>query len=212
MASADVTLTDYGLALVCAMLTILLWSRGTQPGGLRTWFVVFFGSTGAAAFLGGTFHGFFPDEHTREGALLWRVTLVAIGLAATAAWQVGASVVLSRRAARRLSIVAILELLAYSALVIFVTQSFWIAIVDYLPASLFLLGAFTVAYRRTRARPMLLGIAGLVLTVIASGVQQARIAVHPVYFDHNALYHLIQAAALVLVFRAARAMCREAAA
>jgi len=32
--------------------------------------------------------------------------------------------------------------------------------------------------------------------VVAAAVQQARIALHPNYFNHNALYHLLQAIAL----------------
>jgi hypothetical protein len=31
-------------------------------------------------------------------------------------------------------------------------------------------------------------------------LQQAGVAVHPVYFDHNAVYHLVQAVALVLLY------------
>jgi hypothetical protein len=206
IAEPDVTLTDYGLTLECAVLMGSLWRRG-PPGRVRTWFVVFFGSTGLAALLGGTVHGFLPDGQTRAGALLWRATLLAIGLAATAAWQVGAGVALSRRTARWLSIAAMTDLIAYGALVILVTQRFSIAIVNYLPAVLFLLGAFGAVYQRTRARPVLVAMAGLALTFVGSGIQQARITVHPVYFNHNALYHLIQAAALVLIFWGARALC-----
>jgi hypothetical protein len=35
-------------------------------------------------------------------------------------------------------------------------------------------------------------------------VQQLRIAVHPVYLNHNALYHVIQFVALWMIFVAAR--------
>ena len=40
----------------------------------------------------------------------------------------------------------------------------------------------------------------------AAGVQQGRVDVHPVYFDHDVLYHLIQAVALVLMFRGVPAL------
>jgi hypothetical protein len=59
-------------------------------------------------------------------------------------------------------------------------------------------------YRRTRNRPLALTITGLLLTFVAAGVQQAGIAVHPVYFNHNALYHVIQGVALFLIFVGAR--------
>ena len=44
------------------------------------------------------------------------------------------------------------------------------------------------------------------LSVLAALLQQARIAIHPVYFDHNALYHVVQAAALVLLYFGFRAV------
>jgi hypothetical protein len=39
---------------------------------------------------------------------------------------------------------------------------------------------------------------------MGAAVQQLRIGLHPAYFNHNALYHLVQAVALALVFAACR--------
>jgi hypothetical protein len=36
-------------------------------------------------------------------------------------------------------------------------------------------------------------------------VQQARISLHPEHFDHNAVYHVLQGVALVLLYRGFRA-------
>jgi len=195
-----VALTDYGLAVECAVFAGILW-RGRRPlPYLDGRFAAFFGATALAALVGGTFHGFTPDDQRLPGALLWRVTLLAIGLAATAAWQVGAGLLLSPSMARWVSLAATLTFVGYAAVVIFVTQRFSIAIANYLPAALFLLGAFGVAYRRTEARPALLGMVGLGLSILSSGLQQAGIGLHPVYFNHNALYHLLQAVAFILIF------------
>ncbi|MGH9399050.1 MAG: DUF6962 family protein [Thermoanaerobaculia bacterium] len=35
---------------------------------------------------------------------------------------------------------------------------------------------------------------------IAAGIEQAGVGLHPVYLDHNALYHVIQAGALLMLF------------
>jgi hypothetical protein len=40
----------------------------------------------------------------------------------------------------------------------------------------------------------------MVLTLVAAVVQQRRIALHPAYFNHNALYHAIQAIALGMIY------------
>ncbi len=47
--------------------------------------------------------------------------------------------------------------------------------------------------------------------LVAAGVQQLGIALHPVYFDHNALYHLIQAVAVLMLFLSARGIVRQGA-
>jgi len=85
-----------------------------------------------------------------------------------------------------------------------VKQKFYVAIIGYLPATLFLLGAFVAAYNRRPARPIGWGIFGLSLTLIAAGIQRLGIAIHPRYFDHNALYHVVQGVALWMIFVAAR--------
>lgn len=57
-----------------------------------------------------------------------------------------------------------------------------------------------VTYARERERHVLVAVLGLPLTFVAAAVQQAGVALHPTYFDHNALYHLVQAVALWLFF------------
>ena len=42
------------------------------------------------------------------------------------------------------------------------------------------------------------------ISLFAALIQQLRVALHPVYFNHNALYHVLQAIALDLVFLASR--------
>jgi hypothetical protein len=34
----------------------------------------------------------------------------------------------------------------------------------------------------------------------AAMVQQARLAIHPVYFDHNAVYHVVQSIAVLFLY------------
>ena len=93
---------------------------------------------------------------------------------------------------------------------LFVTQQFRAAVVFYLPAVVFLLVALSVAYAHARERGILVAIAGLGLMFIAAAVQQARIALHATYFNHNALYHLIQAMALWLLFLGLRRLHADA--
>ena len=91
----------------------------------------------------------------------------------------------------------------YIAAVLRVSQSFAVAILHYLPAALFLLIAFIVAFSISHELPLFLGITGVVLTFVAALVQQIKLRLHAKYFDHNAFYHLIQAVALLLLFLSA---------
>jgi hypothetical protein len=207
----DVTITDFLLTVEAGIFAGLL-ARTGAPSPIRTWFVVFFGATALASLSGGLVHGFFPtagpapSRALAAGNALWRTVLVSLGVVALAAWAIGARLLAADRVAGLVTAAAWTEFVVYAAVVLVVTDAFSAAIVNYLPATLFLLAAFVVAARSADGTPLRLGVWGLVLTLVAAGVQRARLALHPVYFNHNALYHLLQAVALFLIFRSAASL------
>ena len=74
---------------------------------------------------------------------------------------------------------------------------------------LFFFAGLEVIEKRVPMRAVRRGTAGWGLSLaigLAIGLvlQQAGLGIHPVWFNHNDLYHVIQAAALVLVARAGR--------
>jgi hypothetical protein len=121
-------------------------------------------------------------------------------------WPPYVALVLSQSAAVRVTAFAGVVFTAYVAVVLLVSQSFIVAVIHYLPAAASLLAAFTFLYLRRDADFVLTGIAGLALSFAAAWIQQSRISLHPVYFNHNAFYHLIQAFALFLIFLTARSL------
>ncbi|MGH7166570.1 MAG: DUF6962 family protein [Nitrospiraceae bacterium] len=203
MTEPDVTLTDYGLAIACAVFVVLLYRKATVQPRLRTWFALLFSSIGVAALASGTVHGFFLDARTTGYAVLWPATMLALGGAALSTWGLGARIQFPLRLAHLITLCATLVFAVYCALVLFVTQSFSLAIGHYLPGVVFLMVVFSLAYQGTRARPVCLALVGLLLTLVASGLQQGWVGFHPIYFNHNALHHLLEAAALYLIFRGA---------
>src|SRR5205823_14655358 len=80
----------YGLVVECGVFSWCL--DRTSPAG--RWFATFFGATAAAALVGGTVHGFFPDAHALASRLLWQATLLGIGMTALAGWAAGAHLLL----------------------------------------------------------------------------------------------------------------------
>lgn len=199
-----VSLTDYALAIECAVFALLLARLPASDGLLRKWFVVFFASIAAASVLGGTMHGFFEYSTSPARTVLWTATLLSILVTSFAMWTIAAILQLQPRASQWVQRFALAQVLVLSLVILFVSKEFLIAIVAYLPATVFLLVSFWTTYRRHRSSALGWGIVGLVLTFLGAAVQQLKLAVHPVYFDHNALYHLIQFVALWMIYRAAR--------
>lgn len=194
----DVALTDYAVALECAAFAWLLLRPASERGSLRALFAVFFSSIGAAALTGGTVHGFFADENSTAGAVLWRCTLLGLGVATFAAWSIGGGLLFSERTARTVRRIAVAECAVYAIVVLAIDQRFLIAIVNYAPSVVFLGAALWILDRREPRRGARLGILGVVLTMLAAVLQRS-----PIPF-HNAVYHVIQMAALGLIFLAGR--------
>jgi hypothetical protein len=201
MTEPDVALTDYGLTLECGLFLALLWRAPIRRPELRPWLLTFFGSLAVASLLGGTVHGFFLDRQPAE-KWLWSATLLAIGVNALSIWALAAHLLLARHAAYWFTTAAAVLFVLYAAVVLFLKEQFWVAIVDYAPAGLFLLAALWWTYRQTGNRGAVLGVWAVGISLFAALVQQLRVALHPVYFNHNALYHVLQAFALFLGFLA----------
>lgn len=204
MTEPDVALTDYALALEGILFLVLLQRGRARSWGMRSWFSLFFASVSAASVCGGTVHGFFLDEQTLGHMILWPTTLLAIGVTALSAWAIGAKLLFSRRVARWVLVVAVLQFAFYCIVVLFRTEEFWVAILDNLPAVLFLIIALGLAYRREKQRSLLLAAGGLAWNLVAALLRQLGIGIHPVYFNHNALCHVLQAVALFLFFLGSR--------
>jgi hypothetical protein len=199
----DVALTDYGLTIECAVLAWLAWrSRGQATQ--RHWFVALFIALSIAALMGGTAHGFIGDKGSATHNLVWSGSLIAIGIAAFACWNIGALLLFDARAAHWITLTTATIFAIYVGAVIGGARSFFIVVVHYLPAVLFLLLAMLIAWRRARDTALLVGVGGVTLTLAAAGIQHAGVGLG--YLNHNALYHLVQGVALLLIFIAARSI------
>jgi hypothetical protein len=195
----DVSLTDYALAAESALFVHLLYFRNRPASHVRMWFALLFASLGLASLSGGTVHGFFLDQARRlpdpvagdNARYRWRQVRGVAGRRRCSAGP-------GARPASWVSRPS--QFVAYAGVVLASAHDFSVAVMNYLPASIFLLALFAVSCARRRAGRVLVGLVGIVSTLIAAGVQQAGLALHPLSFNHNALYHLIQGMALSLIF------------
>jgi hypothetical protein len=205
----DVVFTDLGLAILGAWFAWRLATPGRR-GSLGLAPAVLMAGLASAAFWGAVFHGFFPREtETWPGFIAWIPVSLSIVVAAAALLELGLRVLarLGERTRRRL---VAAYAAAFAAVVLLVDESFGSIVRFYAPALLvFLVGA---AARAARERDGWLSITlGLALSVGAALLQQLEVALHPVYFDHNAVYHVVQACALVLLYVGFRRVAESAA-
>ncbi len=204
MTEPDVTLTDY---LITLLSISFLWNiyrhHLSENPSYRIWLLFFF-SIALSSILGGTVHGFCSDETTSCYQLLWTSTLIAIGLTAASCWVLGGYLLFSQHIMWKWTLFVIALYVLYICIIIFYQQLFYIAILNYLPAITFLFIANLISYFKTKLSACLWIMLGILISFLAAYVQQAHIAFHPDYINHNASYHLIQIAGLLLVFKGAK--------
>lgn len=200
MSEPDVTLTDYALTLECAVLAVRMSLSSPRTSPLHRAGALFFVFLGLSAATGGTVHGFCSDRSTLVCRSLWTATLLLVGLAGLCIWQVGARIVSLSNIARPLALAGWPQLALFVANVLLLTQGFWIAFTIYLPAALLLLAGFLRRAGSDRQRGWFVGASGSVLSLTSSALQFLQIGIHPVYFNHNALAHVVQGVALGMLF------------
>jgi hypothetical protein len=181
-------ITDYLLGGVTAWLAVLLL-RSSETQKSRKFWALAFAALAVGAFLGGTWHGFVQDP------LLWKATVLAVGLASFG-MVAGSSMATLSGAARNLVLaLALAKLIVYSGWM-FKRDEFIFVVIDTGIA----FGVVAVLHL-WRWNGYLLG--GVAVSVVAALVQASGFSLHQ-HFNHNDLYHVIQIAAMALLYRGAR--------
>jgi hypothetical protein len=195
-------LTDYALAGVAWILAGAI-RRSSDSGAAALWALAF-AVTGLAALAGGSVHGFGILLPPRLVHVLQVGTVMSIGLG-SACLLAGAVLAAVRPGPLRRFLLALcaLKLAVYLAWVA-IHPDFRYALYDSLPAALLLLGFLVQRWIRGRSPGAAIGAVGLVLSIAGAALQQGTFGIHPVWFSHNDLYHVIQAGALWLLHVAGR--------
>jgi hypothetical protein len=171
-------------------------------------FILFFVSIALAAIAGGTVHGFFLNEDSFGHRLLWPFTLVCLGGTALAGLLIGTNLVYSPARGHWINAVGYAAFSAYTIVVVLLRRDFRIAVLSYIPSLIFLAVVFVMVYARSGQRDLLAGLLGVCTMFLAAVAQQAKWGIHPRLFNHNAVYHVLQALSLWMIFIAARQTIR----
>lgn len=200
----DVAITDYLLTLLCFWFAASLYRYVRRGHELwqKLW-MVFFLSVGAGTLIGGTVHGFFNTADSFGHQILWPATMLCIGVTTSTGWVLIGMLLSGESRLRSWQIFATAVFVIYAAVVVFYSQRFVVAILNYLPAMVMLLIAALYGYFRFHARRMLMIAGGIFVSFVAAGVQQGHLALHPQYFNHNSTFHAIQALGFWLIFAGA---------
>ena len=196
----DVVFTDLGLAMLAAWLGWRLWT-GTDQGTLPRAGVLLLGGLASAAFWGAIFHAFFPaDTATLPGFIAWIPVALSILVVGATLLELSLRLLVPRLMPPiRRSLVAVYAA-AFAAVVLLVDESFSSIVRFYVPPLLlFLVAAVRQAIRDASVAWTLIAVA-FTVSAGAAVLQQAGVSIHPVYFDHNAVYHVVQAVAVVLLY------------
>ena len=196
----DVVFTDLGLAILGTYLGWRLWTLPGR-GTLQLAGTVLMGGLASAALWGAIFHAFFPaGTTTLAGFIMWIPVALSVLVVGTTLLDLGLGVLLPRLAQTRRRVIIASYAVAFAAMVLFVDESFSMIVRFYGPALAFFLIVAAREAMRTRAVGWTLVTAGLAVSIAAAVIQQTRVAIHPVYFDHNAVYHLVQGGAVILLY------------
>ena len=200
--------TDY---LLGGFTAVLAWrvSRASRGVGnaWHTWWTLAFAATAIASLAGGTVHGF-PHVLGRRGAgVLWLITMAAllvaslgIVLACSVRWPISS---ITRRA---MTVLALVCYAVYGSWLL-THPAFVFAIAAYGAALLVLLGSELAFHRHSRAvRSFTWGVA---VSAAAAAIQQSGWTPHR-DFNYNDVYHVVQAAAIWMLYRGAIMAGRQA--
>jgi hypothetical protein len=202
----DVAITDLGLAILGGYFG---WRLGASlrngvevPGTpLRKAGRVIMVGLAAAALFGAIFHAFFPAKTaSAPGRLAWvPVVLSIVTVAATLLW-LALSLLAPRLASGITRSLLLVYCVTFAAVALLVDDSFTGIVRFYGPVLILILIAATVQAARTRSVGWALIAGGFAISIVAALLQQAGVSIHPRYFNHNAVYHVVQGIALVLLY------------
>jgi uncharacterized protein DUF6962 len=195
----DVVFTDLALALLGAYFWRRLWTMRQES--LSKAGSILMAGLASAAFWGAIFHAFFPgDTATSPGFVAWLPVALSICVAAAAMLELALRIVVPRLSLGGRRAILAAYAAGFGGVVLLVDESFTSIVRFYVPALvLFLIGSGWQAISGRGGGWSSIA-AGLLISAGAALLQQAEVAIHPDYFDHNAVYHVLQSIALVFLY------------
>lgn len=190
--------TDCLLSALSGWLAGRLRRRLPAGNDAARWWSRALGLTAVAALVGGSYHGFAPNFSPDVAGVWWVVTLMLLCLTSAAMAMSLLHAIAPHEKQRPWPGLIAFKLTAFAGVAI-MHPLYLVAIIDY-GLTMLALAIAAVLLRRPWSGRML---AGIGLSVVAALIQQLRLAPSP-RFNHNDLYHVVQALALICFYAAGR--------
>lgn len=192
-----------------AALALFAWagarwlSRSTPPSFLRSTWLAAIATFGVAALLGAVAHGIDWSDATRE--LLWQPLYLSLGAAVALFVLAAVDAAWGDATARRARAALLVAALAFYLLTRLTGGDFLVFVIYEGAGLLFALGVHARLAAAGRAGAGWVA-AGLAVSLAAGAVQAAdTLTLRLVWtFDHNGIYHLVQAVGLALLLAGLR--------
>lgn len=194
------TITDYVLGGVSLAWGRTVWrqARIDEVSAGRWWAIGFF-AIALAALAGGTVHGFRGPLGPGWEAVLWKVSLFAVGAFAFAALMTAIAGGASRRWRPLLASIVVVALVGYVAWVAGNPEFRYASAASAVGLGV-LLAQQGVGWIRNRIPSAPLIATGVVAAAVGAVIQQAGLEPHP-RFNHNDVFHVIQIGSSYVFYR-----------
>jgi hypothetical protein len=121
-----VAITDFLLALETIILGLIIFNIKSKSR-IKLFVFLFYMALALGSIIGGIVHGFFPEAGSFWNLILWKSTMISIGLVALFAWLIAGNLVLIKYN-KIILYIASLEFCLYFFFIIFVSSKFNMAI------------------------------------------------------------------------------------
>jgi hypothetical protein len=183
-------ITDYMITILTVVVSLLLVRFELSLSQIFWIMALLF--TGLASLGGGTSHGFKEFLGEKNSHQLWKWSVALIGLANL--FMIWGSLPL-------FSLFSILVILAFIQLLVFLywfllkNDSFIVVIMNYIP-SMLVVAAIQIYFMLQGSTAALYFLLGILVSLIAAGIQISLKGKLPKWFNHNDLFHLVQMIAI----------------
>ena len=206
----DVAITDLLLFIESVFFAYFLYKQQSSQVLLRRLLIFLFISLSISSLLGALFHAFFPGKVTTIiGFIFWMLVANSIGITASVVWSINALISKGSKFFKTTLPFVAVYMIVFAHTMLFINYQFKTIILFYAPPMLILALVSLLKFFRKHSYAWIGLFIGVTLSFIAATIQYLKISVHPVYFNYNALYHVIQAISLAIIFLSFRLILKK---